>query len=123
MATLDGTDLGNIQTETQNKDSSLFNQPLPGSDSSTSILLDLFGVTRTISIDGIKSGTAAALNTFITVIEALIAGGQSGVTFVSSLSTFANKTVFVKSFNWDYVKGDPNKISYRLELTEGAGVA
>ena len=121
MATLDGTDLGNIQTETQNKDSSLFNQPLPGSDSSTSILLDLFGVTRTISIDGIKSGTAAALNTFITVIEALIAGGQSGVTFVSSLSTFANKTVFVKSFNWDYVKGDPNKISYRLELTEGAG--
>ncbi|MCP6727483.1 MAG: hypothetical protein KJI69_05745 [Patescibacteria group bacterium] len=121
MATLDGTNLGNIQTETQNKDSSLFNQPLPGSDSSTSILLDLFGVTRTISIDGIKSGTAAALNTFITVIEALIAGGQSGVTFVSSLSTFANKTVFVKSFNWDYVKGDPNKISYRLELTEGAG--
>lgn len=123
MATLDGTDLGNIQTETQNKDSSLFNQPLPGSDSSTSILLDLFGVTRTISIDGIKSGTAAVLNTFITAIEALIAGGQSGVTFVSSLSTFANKTVFVKSFNWDYVKGDPNKISYRLELTEGAGVA
>ncbi|KKL69884.1 hypothetical protein LCGC14_2110440 [marine sediment metagenome] len=123
MATLDGNDLGNVQTESQNKDSSLFNQPLPGSDSSTSILLDLFGVTRTINLDGIKSGTAAALNTFITAIEALIGGGQSGVTFVSSLSTFANKTVFVSSFNWDYVKGDPNKISYSLSLTEGAAVA
>lgn len=120
MATLDGNDLGRIQTESQNKDSSLFNQPLPGSDSSTSILLDLFGVIRTISIDGIKSGTATVLNTFITDIEALIGGGQSGVTFVSSLSTFASKKVFVNSFNWDYVKGDPNKISYSLELTEGA---
>lgn len=123
MATLDGNDLGRIQTESQNKDSSLFNQPLPGSDSSTSILLDLFGVTRTISIDGIKSGTATVLNTFITTIEALIGGGQSGVTFVSSLSTFANKTVFVSSFDWNYVKGDPNKISYSLQLTEGAAVA
>lgn len=123
MATLDGTDLGNVQKETQTKDSSLFNMPLPGSDSSTSILLDLFGVLRTISLDGIKSGSASAINTFITTMEALIAGGQLGVTFVSSLSTFANKTVFVKNFNWDYVKGDPNKISYTLELIEGAGVA
>ena len=120
MATLDGTDMGRIQSESQNKDSSLFNQPLPGSDSDTSILLDLFGVTRTIRIDGIKSGSAAVLNTFITDIEALIAGGQSGVTFVSSLSTFANKKVFVNFFNCNYLKVDPNKISYSLQMTEGA---
>ncbi|KKM97647.1 hypothetical protein LCGC14_1166050, partial [marine sediment metagenome] len=123
MATLDGNNLGNIQNENQNKDSSLFNQPLPGSDSNNSILLDLFGVTRTISIDGIKSGTAAQLNTFIITIETLISGGQAGVTYVSSLSTFANKTVFVNSFNWNYVKGDPSKISYSLQLTEGVAVA
>ncbi len=123
MATLNGTDLGRIQNESQNKDSSLFNMPLPASDSSSSILLDLFGVLRTISIDGIKADSAANINTFITTIEALIAGTQSGVTYVSSLSTFSNKTVFVKSFNWTYVKGDPNKINYRLDLMEGAAVS
>ncbi len=123
MATLDGNNLGNIQTESQIKDSSLFNQPLPGTDSSISILLDLFGVTRIIRIDGIKADSAANLNTFIVAIEALIAGGQTGVTYASSLSTFGNKTVFVKSFNWNYIKGDPNKISYSLELVEGAAVA
>ena len=122
MATLNGTDLGNIQTENQNKDSSLFNWPLPGNDSDVSVLFDLSGVLRTIRIEGIFTGTAAALNTFITAVEALIAGAQTGVTFVSSLSTFANKTVFVKSFNWNYLKGDPNKISYSLELLEGAVV-
>ncbi len=52
MATLNGTDLGNIQTENQNKDSSLFNQPVPGTDSDISILLDLFGVIRTVRIEG-----------------------------------------------------------------------
>ena len=123
MSTLNGTNLGRIQKETQNKDSSLFNMPLPGSDSNLSILLDLFGVLRTISIEGIKADSAANINTFITTIEALIAGGQSGVTFVSSLSTFSNKTVFVKSFTWNFVKGDPNKISYSLELMEGAAVS
>ena len=120
MATLDGTSLGNIQNETQTKDSNLINFPLPASDSSAAILLDLLGTTRTINIDGIKSGSAATLNTFITTIEALIAGTQTGVTYVSSLSTFSSKKVFVNSFTWSYVKGDPSKISYSLQLTEGA---
>ena len=52
-------------------------------------------------------------------MEALNDGTQTGVPFVSSLSTFANKTVFVKSFSWNYVKGSPNKISYSLQLGEG----
>lgn len=121
MATLNSVDLGNIQIESHTKDSSLINFPLPGSDSDKAILLDLLGVNRTITIDGIKSGSASALNTFIaTDIESLIVGGQVGVTFVSSLSTFANKKVFVNSFTWNFLKGDPNKISYSLQLSEGA---
>jgi len=98
----------------------LFNQPLPTSDSDKSILLDLFGVSRVISITGIFTGTLAQLNTFITVIETLADGSQTGVTFVSSLSTFTSKKVFVKNFNWSFIKATPNKINYSLELIEGA---
>ena len=53
-------------------------------------------------------------------MEALANGTQTGVTFVSSLSTFANKKVFVKNFRWSYLKASPNKINYTLELNEGA---
>jgi len=93
---------------------------LPASDSDAAILLDLLGVTRTISVDGIFSGTAAQLNTFIVAMEALNNGAQTGVTFVSSLSTYASKKVFVDSFGWNYEKASPRKISYTLQLTEGA---
>lgn len=112
--------MGNIQTEDQVKDTSLFNQPLPTSDSDKSILLDIFGVSRTIAIEGIFTGTASALNTFIVAMEALANGSQIGVTFASSLSTFANKKVFVKNFRWSFLRGSPNKTNYSLELTEGA---
>ncbi len=82
--------------------------------------MDIFGTSRTITIDAVFSGTASQINTFIVAIEAIANGTQTGVTFVSSLSTFAGKKVFVKSFNWNYIKGTPLKINYILELVEGA---
>lgn len=97
--------------------------PLPGTDSNLAVLLDLFGVSRNILVTGIKTGSLATQNTFITAMEALTAGSQVGVTFVSSHTSFANKTVFVKSFNWEFVKGNLNKINYRLDLVEGATVS
>lgn len=112
--------MGNIQTEDQIKDTSLFNQILPTFDSDKSVLLDIFGVSRTITITGIFTGTTTALNTFITAIETIANGSQTGVTFASSLTTFANKKVFVKNFRWSFIKGTPNKIDYSLELIEGA---
>ena len=123
MASVGGIDLGRIQNESQVKDSGLFTQPLVINDSANTILLDLFGVTRTISIDGIKTGSVAVLNTFITDIEGIENGTQTSSTFVSSLSTFANKTVFIKSFRWNYLAGNPGKITYSLELIEGAAVS
>ena len=69
---------------------------------------------------GIFSGTTSAINTFIGVIETIANGTQTGVTYVSSLSTFASKKVFVRSFNWNYIQGSPLKINYTLELVEGA---
>ena len=122
MATLGGVDLGHIQSEEQAKDTSLFSQPLPTSNSDTTILLDIFGTTRNLTVNGVKTGTAAQLNTFVVAIEAFANGNQISRTFVSSLSTFANKSVFIKNFRWNYVQGSPSKLSYSLELIEGAVV-
>ena len=70
---------------------------------------------------GVFTGSASELNTFIVAMEALDNGSQSAaVTFVSSLSTFANKSVYVDNFGWNFLKGSPNKINYILQLTEGA---
>ncbi len=112
--------MGHVGDEEQTKDAGLFNQPLPASDSDVTIFLDLFGTTKTITVPGVFTGSFAQLNTFIVAIEAIENGNQSGVTYVSSLSTYANKKVFVTSFNWRYMKGSPNKINYTLNLSEGA---
>jgi len=123
MATLNGTDLGDIQSERQNKFASLFQQNLPRRDSDVAILLDIFGVGRTITVSGIYTGTDSAQVTFIEAIEALIAGTQSGVTYVSSKTGFSNKTVFIDSFDWRVDKADVRKIHYTLVLKEGAAVS
>ncbi len=122
-ASIGGVGIGNVQNEGQRKNAGLFTQPIPTSDSDSTILLDLFGTTKNMTIEGIKSGTASGLNTFITAIEGIANGSQTGSTFVSSLSTYANKTVFVKDFGWNYAAGDPSKITYTLELQEGTAVA
>ncbi len=98
----------------------MFEQPLPASDSDVTIFLDLFGTTKKISVPGVFTGTPSQLNTFIVAIEAIENGQQSGVTYVSNLSTYANKKVYVKNFHWVYLKGSPNKINYDLDLSEGA---
>lgn len=120
MVSIAGIDLGNVQSERQIKSTNLFIQALVASDSSAAVILDLFGTVRRINVNGIKSGSATVINTFITAIEAIANGSQTSSTFVSSLSTFTNKTVFVEDFSWEYVGGDPNKIRYTLSMVEGA---
>lgn len=124
MATLGGTDIGDVQTEQQVKDSGLFNQPLPTQDSDNTILLDLFGMTRTIQITGMFEGTEAAQRTFIAAMDTIAAGAQTGSAFVSGLITSpANRTVFIQNWSWTKSKADIRKIDYTLTLIEGATVA
>ena len=46
------TSLGTIKSENVTKDAQLFQMPIPLSDSTSAIVLDLFGVNKTIRIDG-----------------------------------------------------------------------
>jgi len=119
LATLNSTDLGTITRETQTKDSNLFFYPLPLSDSNEALLLDLMGTSRTITVEGYKiSTTKATLTTFVTTIETLQNGEQSGVTYVGDFIT-TNKTVQVQTFTWDWVEADVNRIKYTLTLLQG----
>ena len=95
MATLNSIDLGDIQIETSAKNSSLFNMPLPLSDSSQSILLDLFGVSRTITVDGIFTGTLTEQGTFITAIEAIQAGNQKALSKGAMVALGIGALVFI----------------------------
>jgi len=121
MASIGGKDLGTVKTESSTKSSNLFNQPLPFSDSDASLIMDLMGTTRTITITGVKTGTIGELRTFVEDIESLQDGKQSGLTFVSSW-TNQNKTVLIQEFTHDKYEADENKINYTLVLLEGTAL-
>ncbi len=119
MATLDDNDLGDVQSETQSKNSQLFQTPMPTQDSDKAILFDLFGVIKNIRVSGIFTGTQTQQNTFINAIETICNGEQGGVIFVSSKEGYALKTVYVDTFEWTVNKADVGKIDYSLTMIEG----
>lgn len=116
---LGGLDLGTITNEEVNKDSQLFQQPLPKNDSDKLIALDLFGVQKTISISGVKEGTTSDLQNFISTIQNAINGDQSTIAYTSDLH--GPIQVLIQNFRWRYEEGSPNMVRYDLSLLEAAG--
>lgn len=123
MASYNSIDLGNVKSERDSKIAQLFQQAIPTQDSSNAILLDIFGMGRTVTIDGELIGTQGEQTTFINAINAIANGTQTGSTFVSSKDGIANKTLFIDGFDWTVIKADVSRISYILTLREGAAVA
>ncbi len=96
---------------------------MPGEDSTSSILLDLFGTGRVITISGNITGTKAEQRRFITAIESIVNGKQVFSDFKSSLVTTPEiYNVFIQTFNWTAEAGSESKISYNLTMLEGSGV-
>ena len=120
-ATIGGKSLGDVSSESSTKSSNLFNQPIPFSDSDASLIMDLMGTSRTITVTGVKTGTVAQLRTFITDIEGLQNGAQASLTFVSSW-TNVNKNVLIQEFTHDKSESDENKVHYTLVLLEGTAL-
>ena len=120
MATIDSINLGNVQTEQQTKDAGLFNTPRPYSDSDDSLMMDIFGASRTITITGVFTGTSTTdLVTFINKIEGIADGKQTGSSYEGDLVT-SSKTVLIQTFDWSYDKGNPLSINYTLTMLEGS---
>ena len=122
MATLDGVNLGIVSRETQTKLSNLFLHPLPYSDSSESILLDIFGCQKDISVSASFTGSLTELRTFIGQIEGIQDGQQTGSEYVGGLVTTV-KNVFINRFSWNWNEGDTERITYDLDLIEGAEIS
>ena len=119
VASIGGVSLGDISSESSTKSSNLFQFPMPLSDSDEAILMDIFGTSRTITVDGVKVGAVATLRTFIEAIETIQNGQQSGSTFISSW-TNSNKTVLIQDFTHTKSQADESKVGYTLTLTEGS---
>jgi len=117
-ASIGSKSLGTVNSESSTKSSNLFNQPIPFSDSDATLIMDLMGTSRTITVTGVKTGTVAELRTFVTDIEGLQNGEQSSLTFVSSW-TNVNKNVLIQEFTHDKSEADENRVSYTLTLLEG----
>lgn len=109
---------GTIISEDSGKDSSLFQQPIPLSDSSSAILLDLFGASRRISIKGVYTSADGTIATFIGELDGLIDGEQTAKTYHSDKSGLSY-TVLVDHVSWNVEEGEVNKVNYTIELIEG----
>ncbi|MFW6173735.1 MAG: hypothetical protein ACOC5T_08325 [Elusimicrobiota bacterium] len=121
MASVGGVDLGNVTTERSSKESNLFTQPIPYSDSTDTLMMDIFGTTRTITVEGSKTGTLSELRTFVENIEDLQNGQQSGMTFESSW-TNDDKTVLIQNFEHSKAEGDVSRVTYSITLVEGTAL-
>ena len=122
MATLNSIDLGDIQNENQNKSAGLFNTPLPYSDSDESLIADLFGASKSVTISGIFVGAnKTQVASFVESIESLNNGQQSGVTFQGDLLS-SGITVLIDNFDWNYQKANVNSVEYTLTLKQGTPI-
>jgi len=118
-ATLDGKSLGNVQNIQSDKTANIQQISLPGDNSDQAILFDLLGVTKVITVNGIWTGTTAAIKVLIGAIEDLCDGDQNIVDFI-----FMNGTTTVKvmvggiTTTWEYT-GIESSCSYVVKLLEG----
>lgn len=125
MASINSVDLGDVKSESDSKSSNLFMQALPFTDSASTLLMDLMGTSRTITVTGVKTGTTAECNTFIDNIEALQNADQSaGYTFKSSWRTTPgkDKNVLIEEFSHEKSEADESRVSYTLVLFQGSGI-
>jgi len=106
-------------TEQHSRTSGLLNSPLPLSNSDESLIMDLFGTGRTITVTGLMNGTPSELSAFIVSIEAIQNGAQTGATFVSGKNGLTY-TVLIDNFDWTDKGGAPGILDYTLILMEGS---
>jgi len=117
--TLGGSSLGTVTKEDSTKDAQLFQMPMPLSDSTQAIMLDLFGVSRTISISGVYTTADGTISTFITWLDGLVNGTQSSIVYHSDKSG-ANYNVLIMNARWSSEEGAVSKVNYDITLVEGA---
>lgn len=122
MATLNGQNLGTIRDEAHSKNAQLFQQPMPQTPSTDAVVLDLFGASRNIVIQGVWSISNGTISTFISWLDGLVNGTQARVDYVSD-KTGVTYHVFVDSTRWSARAGDINEIEYEIQMIEAGSIS
>ena len=116
----DMSSLGTVIEEKQTKDAQLFQQPMPGSDSSQTFVIDIFGAIRTISIRGKYVGAnIGEVQTFISQLKGLINGNQVVRVYTSDLFV-SGINVYVMMVDYTYEAGNPLSVDYSIQMIETA---
>lgn len=125
--TLNGNDLGNMQTEDIRKTPQVTPLPIPLSDSDETDVFDFGGVIRTITITTWKDGAISTLQGLINSLESIVDGDQSTtVTYHSDLldgtTKYPDGNVDVKITNLNYIydRETPRRLILTLTLTEAS---
>jgi len=113
--------MGVVTKEEHTKDAGLFNQPLPGSGSEDVILLDIFGATRNITVNGVfVDGTGGvSLTTFIGYLDGLVHGSQTGFVYTSDKSGHTYNVLII-GISWNAEEGAVGKVDYTFRMVEGS---
>ena len=114
--------IGTVTDEDVTKDAGLFQMPMPGSDSSSAVMFDIFGASRTIKISGtftVGDSGYATLALFIAALDALVDGSQTVITYTSGKSG-STYNVMVMDVNWKSEVGGVNKVDYNITMVEGS---
>lgn len=120
--TLGSLDIGTVQSEDRNKDAQFFQMALPRQDSDKTIIRDLFGVSKTITLTGKKVVTSDGdRQTFASALEAALNGRQITRSYTSDLTGTTIK-VLVSAVTLKYNEGAPHVVEYTLVLLEAREV-
>lgn len=111
--------LGTVTSEESTKDAQLFQTPIPVSDSSAAIMLDLFGASRTITIKGRYTESDGDVAIFIFNIDSLVNGNQ-GVRIYHSDKSNSDYNVLIQSVNWSGEEAGVNFVDYTISMVEGS---
>ena len=119
VPTLGGESLGKVETISPEKFQDIFQVSTPTHDSDQTVLEELSGATRTITVKGIMTGSSVAdLKTNLDAINDLIDGDQGGtVAFVSDITGTVN--VVIAAFSFMFTTATRVTADYTLELIEG----
>lgn len=115
--------------------------PMPGSAPADTIIIDLGGATKKITISGtiyndgtdhLNVGTAVTIISQKQWLEGLVDGAQSLVTFTSNYASktsdggstpgsWPSTTVVISRLSFTENEGKPNEIDFRMTLDVGTG--
>jgi hypothetical protein len=116
--TLNSVALGKVESINSIKSANIVPINLAGTDSDGTFVMDLFGVTRIITINGVYTGsTTSAVKSQVDAIDALIDGQQSVVAFVSDETGTINCMINSHDVTWE---NPSNRARYTIQLVEGS---